>query len=266
VQSYHFFVSLTPLKPASNFKIFQLNIIKLNAIDSTNTYLKQMVVHTRVEDELVVTTTRQEKGRGQQGAVWESQVGKSLACSLFKRLEGFQVGEQFLLNMLVSLGILDALQQLAIPKVSIKWPNDIMSHGQKLAGVLIENQIKGKFIDSSIIGIGLNVNETSFAKLPQATSLKLVTGATFSIEEALQKVAESIFERLKVIQLSDTKTIKNSYHENLFRKDKVSVFETSNGERKNGIITGVSRQGKLRVSHEDEQIIEYGLKEIKLLF
>jgi len=265
VQSYHFFVSLAQFQRASNFKIFELNIIKLNAIDSTNSYLKQMVVNGLVEDELVVTATHQEKGRGQQGANWQSQTGKSLACSLFKRFERFPVGDQFLLNMLVSLGVLEALQQLEIPKVAIKWPNDIMSHGQKLAGILIENQIKGSFIDSSIIGIGLNVNETSFVALPQATSLKLATGVSFSIEEVLQKVSERVFEMLRVIQFSDVETIRERYHENLFRRNKISVFETPEGEHKNGIIQGVSHNGKLLIAHEDDEVLAYGLKEIKLL-
>lgn len=225
-----------------------------------------MVANSHVEDELVVTTTRQEKGRGQQGAAWQSQVGKSLACSLFKRFERFQVGEQFLLNMLVSLGVLDALRQLEIPKVSVKWPNDIMSHGQKLAGILVENQIKGNYIDSSIIGIGLNINETSFVDLPQATSLKLVTGGAFSIEEVLQKVAKSVFENLKTTQLSEFEAVRETYHSYLFRKDEISVFETAKAKRKNGIIKGVSKQGKLIIAHEDDVIAEYDLKEIKLLF
>ncbi len=225
-----------------------------------------MVANTQVEDELVVTATHQEKGRGQHGAVWQSQVGKSLACSLFKRFEKLFVSEQFLLNMVVSLGVLDALQQLDIPKVTIKWPNDIMSHGQKLAGILIENQIKGNYIDSSILGIGLNVNETSFAELPQATSLRLATGNNFSVEEVLQRVAKSVFEKLTTIQVSDFDAVREKYHSHLFRKDEISVFEIPQNKRKNGIIKGVSRQGKLLVAHEDDILTEYGLKEIKLLF
>lgn len=225
-----------------------------------------MVANTIVEDELVVTATNQEKGRGQQGATWQSQAGKSLACSLFKRFSRFPVKEQFLLNMLVSLGVLNALQQLEIQKVSIKWPNDIMSHGQKLAGILIETQIKGGYIDASIVGIGLNVNETTFDNLPQATSLTLVTGRSFNMEEVLQKVTISVFEKLKAITLSDFEAVRGLYHKNLFRKDTISVFETLEGERKNGIIKGVSQQGKLIIAHDDAVFAEYGLKEIKMLF
>ncbi len=225
-----------------------------------------MVANTYVEDEVVVTANRQDKGRGQQGAAWQSQVGKSLACSLFKRFKELPAEAQFLLNMLVSIGVLDALQKLEIPKLAIKWPNDIMSHGHKLAGILIENQIKGSCIDSSIIGIGLNVNETSFAELPQATSLKLVTGTNFSVEEVLQEVAGSVFENLKTITLSDFETVRARYYAHLFRKDEISVFETPQNNRKNGIIKGVTQQGKLLVVHGDDEVTEYALKEIKLLF
>ncbi len=225
-----------------------------------------MVANTRVEDELVLTTANQEKGRGQHGTSWQSQLGKSLVCSLFKRFFQLPVGEQFLLNMLVSLGVLDALRQLEIPKVAIKWPNDIMSHSQKLAGILIENQIKGSYIDSSIIGIGLNVNETFFTELPQATSLTLVTGRTFTIDEVLQKIATCVFEKLKNVQPSQFEAVRAVYYRNLFRKDKISVFETPDGILQNGIIKGVSQQGRLIISDEDDTRTEYELKEIKLLF
>jgi BirA family transcriptional regulator, biotin operon repressor / biotin---[acetyl-CoA-carboxylase] ligase len=243
-----------------------LKVIKLSAIASTNSYLKEMVVNGLAEDELVITATHQQEGRGQHGASWQSQAGKSLACSLFKRFNDFLVTDQFALNMVVSLGVLEALQKLGIPKVAIKWPNDIMSHGRKLAGVLVENQIKGKEISSSIIGIGLNVNETSFENLPQATSLVLVTGNVFTIEEVLQQVAKTIFERLKTIQAVDFETTRNLYHEKLFRKDIVSTFETPEGKIKNGIINGVSREGKLLITHDGDTRIAYDLKEIKMLF
>lgn len=225
-----------------------------------------MLTDTFVKDELVLTTSHQEKGRGQHGANWQSQAGKSLTCSMFKRFKEFPVEAQFLLNMQVSLGVLDALRQLEIPNLAIKWPNDIMSHGKKLAGILIENQIKGPHIDSSIIGIGLNVNETFFDRLPQATSLTLVTGRTFSVEEVLQKVAEHIFEKLQTIDASNFKVAREAYHAHLFRKDKISVFETPDGVQQNGIITGVSSRGKLCICNEDDVITEYDLKEIRLLF
>lgn len=266
MQSYHFFVSLTLLQPASNFKYLDLKVIKLNAIDSTNSYLKQMVADTLVKDELVLTTTHQEKGRGQQGANWQSQAGKSLACSLFKRFEEFPIEAQFSLNMLVSLAIIDGLRQLEIPNIAIKWPNDIMSHGKKLAGILIENQIKGRYIDSSVIGIGLNVNETFFDGLPQATSLALVTGRIFTIDEVLQTIAENIFKKLQNIEPSSFEAVREAYHSSLFRKDKISVFETPDGVQQNGIIKGVSSQGKLIVCNEENVSTEYDLKEIKLLF
>ncbi|MAZ72261.1 MAG: biotin--[acetyl-CoA-carboxylase] ligase [Flavobacteriaceae bacterium] len=242
-----------------------MKVIKLNAIDSTNSYLKELVANTLVGDELVVTALKQEKGRGQQGATWQSQTGKSLTCSLFKRFEGILAADHFLLNMMVSLGVLDALQQLKIPEVRIKWPNDIMSHGNKVAGILIENQIKGHYIDSSVIGIGLNVNETSFVELPQATSLTMVTGRKFDVDQVLQLIAKSIFKKLQAAQFSKFEFIRNSYCENLFRKDIISVFETKEGDRKNGIIKGISRNGKLIISHEDTLGVAYDLKEIKLL-
>ncbi|RDK84692.1 biotin--[acetyl-CoA-carboxylase] ligase [Marinirhabdus gelatinilytica] len=243
-----------------------MDIIKLNAIPSTNSYLRELVARGQVGDELVVTATTQQEGRGQHGSVWQSQAGKSLACSLFKRFSGLRATEQFLLNMLVSQGVVDALKVLEIPKVAIKWPNDIMSQGKKVAGILIENQLKGSEISSGIIGIGLNVNETFFEGLPQASSLKLITGKTFTIDEVVHTVATLVFERLKGMPCATFGTVQQDYHDLLFKRNVVSTFQTEAGLKINGIILGVSPLGKLRVSHEDDTIVEYGLKEIKLLF
>lgn len=243
-----------------------MKVIKLNAIGSTNSYLKDLSLQTSVEDELVLVAESQTKGRGQLDATWQSEAGKSLTFSLFKRFSKLPVMEQASLNFAVSIGLLEALETLKVPNVVIKWPNDILSHQQKMAGILIENQIQGNHIASSVIGIGLNVNETSFKELPQAISMKIATGNTYPIETVLTKVAQIIFEHLHQLEANGIFQLKTRYENNLFRRNLVSTFEMPTGDRKNGKITGVTNLGKLCVLHDDAILKEYGFKEIKLLY
>ena len=242
-----------------------MKLIKLSAIGSTNSYLKELVANTQLEDEVIVVAKEQIAGRGQHGASWQSQPNKSLTCSLFRRFQDVSIEQQTLLNFTVSLALLNVLKEFNIPDVSIKWPNDIMSRQKKLAGILIENQIKGSQIASTIIGIGLNVNETEFSELPQATSMYLSSGTSFAIENVLNEVALAIFRALHELAAKSFTEVQQLYESHLFRRDKVSVFEID-GVQKNGQILGVTPEGTLRVMHEDDVIQAYGLKEITLLY
>ena len=242
-----------------------LKIIKLNAIDSTNNYLKKLAKETLAEDGTVVVAKSQLSGRGQMGNGWVSKEGESLTFSIFKRFGSLSVERQFMISMAVSLGIFDALTSLNIPKNSIKWPNDILSANKKVGGILIENVLEGSKVKHSVIGIGFNVNETSFPNLPQASSLKLETGRTFHLEEVLQILLKSVFRNLENLSSMDFFEMKRYYENNLFRKEKVSVFENPEGSRFNGIIKGVSEMGEIVVETETNGIQKFQLKEIILL-
>ena len=96
------------------------------------------------------------------GSEWVSEDNKNLTFSVFKRFERFSIDNQFCISMIVSLSIYEVLSALRLSNINIKWPNDILSCDKKIGGVLIENKLKDKQIESSIIGIGLNVNQTNF--------------------------------------------------------------------------------------------------------
>ena len=243
-----------------------MKIIKLNAIDSTNTYLKNLSKEIVLEDEVVVWAKEQKAGRGQREASWQSKPGKSLAFSVFKRIDRLPVEQQFLLVMLSALAVKDAFKKLSIPKIAIKWPNDILSHSKKVCGVLIENTLQKNRITSCISGIGINVNETSFSNLPQASSLYLSCGRKFTIEEVFTLVVEALLKRLNESVSTDFQKIKKEYEAALFKKDVVSVFERPNGEQFNGIIKGVEDSGALIIENEKDELEQFQLKEIKLLY
>jgi BirA family biotin operon repressor/biotin-[acetyl-CoA-carboxylase] ligase len=155
---------------------------------------------------------------------------------------------------------------LNVPKISIKWPNDILSANKKIGGILIENVLEGSFVKYSVIGLGLNVNEIDFPSLPQASSMRLETGKAFQIEEVLDNILKTLFKNLKDISARDFSEMKRIYENNLFRMEKISVFETPDGSRFNGIIKGVSEIGELLLETENETLRKFQMKEVKLIY
>jgi BirA family biotin operon repressor/biotin-[acetyl-CoA-carboxylase] ligase len=228
--------------------------------------LKQLAKETFLQEETVVLTNRQLSGRGQMGNKWLSREGQSLTFSMFKAFEKLRIEQQFMISMVVSLAIVNALKSLNVPKLTIKWPNDILSANTKIGGILIENVLEGSFVKYSIIGIGLNVNETDFPNLLQASSMKLETGKTFQLDEVLDSILKNVFKNLKNISEKDFSEMKQLYENNLFRKERISVFETSEGSQLNGIIKGVSDIGELLVETENNPLQKFQLKEVKLIY
>lgn len=219
----------------------------------------------RLIDPTLVVSEKQLKGRGQLGATWQSKPLQSLTFSVFKRFEGIPATHLSGITFAVSIAVYKALNKMLIPKLTIKWPNDIMSYSKKLAGILIENQVKQGKIVSTVIGIGINVNEENFDNLPQATSILLSTGRKHLLDEVLQTVFDAILKELKGVEQGDFQKLKSEYEKTLFRKNIVSVFEDTQGNRFNGKIKGVSEEGELLIENEGEKILAFQLKEIKYL-
>jgi len=239
-----------------------MSIIKLDAIDSTNDYLKQLSRGRELDDFTVVIAFEQKKGRGQLNAKWSSEPGKNLTMSIFVN-ENSTVGLTiFDFNVTVALAVVQVLKQLNISNTNLKWPNDIMSDGKKVGGILIENSFKPNGSFASIVGVGLNLNQTNFEDLPQATSLTCVTGIVYDVEVIAGMIKNSLQLQLQ------TKIEKNweTYLKILFKRNRPCAFEDFRGERFMGIIQSVDRLGKLVVLKGDEHIYHYEVKEIKMLY
>ena len=239
-----------------------MQIIKLNAIDSTNQYLHDLIGQISLEDFAVVTARYQTKGRGQRATIWQSEKDKNLIISILKKEIDLNPQHQFLLNIVVSLAVFKTLQAFKIPKLSIKWPNDILSQDKKIGGVLIELILKKNTIDKAIIGIGLNINQTTFKDLPSASSLQNITGIHYDLDELLHKLLDNF---KYYFSIKNTAELWTTYESILFRKDKPSTFVGLNGDLFSGIIKGVSQRGKLMVKTKNS-IEEFDLKSIKLLY
>lgn len=243
-----------------------MQIIKLDATESTNTYLKALATENKLSDFTVVTTRNQTLGRGQLNAEWKSEGGKNLVISILKNEMNLTVDKAFVLSISVSLGILEALKRLEIPNLSVKWPNDILSGNLKIGGILIENIISGLKIKESIIGFGLNVNQREFKNLPHAASLKQIVGHDFDLDTVFYTIVEDLKRQLNKPLLALEGELFTEYHTNLFRIGKQSKFIMQDNRLIDGTIMGTTNEGKLRVQLEKGTIQEFGLKEIQLLY
>jgi BirA family transcriptional regulator, biotin operon repressor / biotin---[acetyl-CoA-carboxylase] ligase len=243
-----------------------MNIIKLSAIPSTNTFLKELSATENLPEFTIVVAENQQEGKGQRGSNWASEGGKNLTFSVLVKNFTTKHDSIFVLNILVANALLNTLNKFQIPNVSIKWPNDILSGKKKVAGILIENSFKSANEITSIIGIGLNVNQTNFENLPLASSLAIVTNTLFDKDQLLTEIVTEIKLLLEKLTTSNTDFLWKTYHQNLFMKDKVASFQVGNEKPFSAVIQGVSTEGKLLLLQEDDLVHEYDIKEIKLLY
>lgn len=230
-------------------------------LDSTNNYAAKLLQAGELSHGTVIMSGEQTEGRGQRGAVWAAEPYKNLIFTCFLEYDNLSVSSQQAITHFVSLALIDLLSFFGI-SASIKWPNDILVGNKKIAGVLIENQLENTAIKSSIIGIGLNMNQTEFGGF-NATSLKLENQMEFSVENTAMKLIEFTQTRFNQLQVNNLIGLKNEYLNLLWLLNKSSLFEDESGIFE-GKIIGTDAFGRLIV--EQKSIPKsYDLKEIKFL-
>lgn len=237
-------------------------VIHLPTCHSTNTYARNLAAKEKVIEGTVITTTEQTAGRGQMGNGWESEPYQNFTLSVILCPTFLKISEQFYLNIAISLGIYNFLHEYLDDSLKIKWPNDILCDNHKLGGILIENVIKGKTIEHAIVGIGLNINQRSF-KAPKASSLKLLTGKHYSLEELLPKLLKSIEEAYLRLRQHQMKSLRNAYIQHLFRWGEKYTFESD--VLFEGKIVDLDAHGRLMVE-DHEGVKTYNFKEIKFIY
>ena len=242
-----------------------MKLIKLDAIDSTNEFLKGLSSNQVVENFTVVTAEIQTKGKGQMGAVWVSEPGKNLIMSVLVNSFLLNNNQIFDINIVTSVSIIQALKTFKIPELSIKWPNDIMSYNKKIGGVLIENSIKSDGDIISIVGLGLNVNQTDFEHLPRASSLAAICKTTFNKEDLLLKIVEKFEENIQSWN-QNKDLLWDTYNNILFKKGVPMPFADPDQQNFMGIIQGVTAFGKLQILLEDDSVSEFDIKEVQMLY
>jgi BirA family biotin operon repressor/biotin-[acetyl-CoA-carboxylase] ligase len=243
-----------------------MKLVKVDATSSTNSYLKDYVRLNSIKVPCCLAADNQISGRGQRGTTWQSQAGKNLTFSVYlPDLEDIHK-QNFKLSALVALALIDTLHKYCAPKLSIKWPNDILSRQFKIGGILIENMFNQNRSGASIIGIGLNVNQDEFPGLPKASSLKSITQGTFDLEILLNDLLteiENIPLKFNTLSYSDVLEL---YYSHLFKYNKVGMYQYPDGTLIQGLLRGVDNYGRLIVEFEEDRIDSFDIKEIQIKY
>jgi BirA family biotin operon repressor/biotin-[acetyl-CoA-carboxylase] ligase len=236
-----------------------MQIIKLDATDSTNDHLRQMLLANKLTNPTVVWSLFQKKGKGQRGQVWTSQAGKNLMFSLYIPNLTRCADQLFSIHKIVSVCLTDWFLSLQVPNISVKWPNDILSGEKKLAGILVESSVQKSTAKSIIVGMGINVNQILFPQLPNATSMRLCTEKIFDLETLLLSLVPRLIEGLT----HPRKDWDAAYQQSLYGLNQNRRFVRGKHEF-DGVIRSVSSEGKLVLETETgEQLFE--VKELQFM-
>ena len=253
-----------------------MKITHFNNIDSTNSYLQNLLDKGEDVADNVVVTDFQTSGKGQGKNVWQSEDGKNLLFSIALDMSFLKAEDQFLLTQMVSVAMINVLKKyLPEENLFIKWPNDIYFNNKKIAGILIKNEIKGMMLGTSIIGIGLNVNQTTFDEnLPNPISMKMITGKDYDLEEILLAIScqlSAVSNYVNRQQTTDNRpcitfnfqfsTFNSQYTSYLYRYKQWTFYEHE-GIVKEMMIIGYDRFGRLILKEKNDREVVCNLKEI----
>lgn len=227
---------------------------------STNEEAALLIEKQRVIEGTIVITDNQIAGKGQRGNHWNSAPGKNLTFSIVLKPIFLSIVQQFDLNIVISLGILDYLNSVR-SGFEVKWPNDIYFGDHKVCGILIQNTIKGNTLDQTIAGIGLNINQQEFAE-PKAISLGKITGQEFNLNEIFQQLLLAIEKRYFQLKRGDYQELKQDYLNCMYRFGEDYLFRAD--EVFNGRITGITTQGLLEIQ-TNQGLKHFGFKEVEFI-
>jgi len=236
-----------------------MHLIKLNATDSTNDALRILLSKNHSAKPTIVWALHQKNGKGQSGNVWTSSAGENLTFSLCIPSVTLPVDQLFELNKQVAVCLASWFLLHKIKNIYVKWPNDILSGNQKIAGILIETSVHKAVAKSIVIGIGINVNQLYFPNLPHAVSMRSITKINYDLEELLLSVTDRLVKTLSL----PFKAIDESYTNLLYGRNQKRTFRTQNSEFE-GTILDVTPEGKLRIQTQNGER-QFAVKELQFV-
>ena len=245
------------------------SVIRLSTVDSTNSYLRDKASalwNKRGNGGFVaVTAEHQTAGRGQRGNCWNSNAGENLLLSILVRPgESLAVAKQFALSQAVALALHDAMLCYGID-VRLKWPNDIYAGNRKLAGVLVELDCCGAFVEQAIVGIGMNVNQELFPEMDRVpVSMKMLQGHEFVIDDVLATVLDLFGRYYDELCSGNRYILAVKYAELLLGMNEQRAYADSNGSFE-AVMEGVEASGHLLLRRSDGTLSRYAFKEVEQL-
>lgn len=233
---------------------------------STNEYALDLLSKSKPMEGTVISADFQTRGKGQIGSSWESDPGQNITLSVIMYPSFLPAQRQFYLSEAVALAVRDCVAKYVENQVTVKWPNDVYIDNCKTAGILIQNSVAGAFLQSSVVGIGLNVNQSVFfPSLSRATSLCLARGnRPVDLDELRDALFACLEARYLALRAGQFEALREDYYAHLYRYRLLSTFRTADGRLLEGRIEGVDDIGRLLVAH-DGAVEAFDLKAITLI-
>lgn len=243
------------------YSVSGFEVLEYEKVESTNT-LAESFASGELKDKQVFLTYHQTQGRGQVGNKWESEPNRNISMTIVFKPEGLEAGKQFAISMVIALGCFDFVSRY-VNGCSVKWPNDIYVHDHKIAGILIEHRIGGMYIQSSLCGIGLNVNQEVFhSDAPNPVSLLQLTGKKIPLETVLTELLECIGRRYA--RIGDYEWLEAGFMQHIYRAHGMFSWEDETGKFR-AAVEGVDEYGQLKLKDTEGRMRIYGFKEVKYI-
>ncbi|MEM6379947.1 MAG: biotin--[acetyl-CoA-carboxylase] ligase [Bacteroidota bacterium] len=233
-------------------------------LPSTNVYAQELLSKSRPSEGTVIITDHQTAGRGQIGSSWQSEDKKNLTLSLILFPKFIAANAQFILSQAIALAVRAFIAQYCKAPVYVKWPNDVYVGNRKIAGILIQNTLSGKNIQSTVAGMGININQTIFdPSITNVTSLLQETQTEFNLSDLLPMLLQEIESFYLKLKNGRIDWIRRTYLSHLYQYQEWAMYQKKDGTVIKGQIVGVTPQGQLCLQHQKTEYFD--LKEIKFL-
>lgn len=251
-QKYNFFFTEEPIMKQNEF--FSI----LDTIDSTNNYATGKVHAGLATHGQAWFAREQHSGKGQRGKTWNSAAGENIILSIAVNPDKLFSAKPFIFSALMANICHDFFSSYAGGDTFIKWPNDIYWNDRKAGGILIENIFRGSEWSWSVIGAGININQSLFGDhIINATSLKSITGKTYNPLDLARELQEQILDRLAGFTAEQFDEVLQYYNEHLFKRDTVVSLKKDNAVFKTKI-KAVNEYGQLLTEDTMERKFEFG--------
>lgn len=228
-------------------------LLRYKELESTQEYAHELLSGFSPEEGTVVAAAYQQKGRGMMQNRWESERGQNLLFSLILYPVFLPIGRSFLLSQAMALGVRDWVGSY-LGGATVKWPNDVYFGDKKVAGILIQNALSGAKMQHSVVGIGINVNQTDFpAHVPNPGSMKGISGNTFDIDRSMEELFGLLERRYVQLKEGAWSSLEADYLRHLYGKGQLRTFARSDGSTFQGRIAGVAENGFLLIDTGERQ-------------
>ena len=213
----------------------------------------------------VVWADFQTAGRGQRGHEWHSRKGENLTFSVVLEPTFVPIAEQFSVSEVVALSLVDMLAEYGI-EAKIKWTNDIYVGDKKLVGILIEHSLAPDSLRRTVVGVGINVNQTEFdAALPNPVSMAQLLGKELDAEGVLRCFMSHLQRNYELLRSGGKAELHDRYNSLLYRKNEYHTYALPSGEKFSAKIVGTAPSGALRLENESGESKDYLFKEVEFI-